>query len=497
MNIIYLRKSRADSPDETVEEVLAKHERILQEYCEHTLGYRISEENIYREVVSGESVEDRVEIKKVLSRVEDGNVDAVIVIEPQRLSRGDLIDCGRIIDTFRYSNTRILTPTQSYDLSNKMERRFFQDELMRGHDYLDYVKEILHRGKMESINRGCYLMARAPYGYDKVTIGRDHTLAPNDKADVVRLIFTRYAEGKTSYEIVNELDSLGIKSPLGYDRWAAPTIERMIRNEHYIGKVVYAKNATTTVMRKGQKVKMRKMQSDYIVRDGKHQAIIDEDLFRRANEQTHRPVKQDCELKNIFAGFIFCATCGRKMSYKENSPTRRYLTCKTVGCQKSVRYDTIVDAVINTLEKEELPNLTAKISGDDSTETKMREQSLRKLKSELSELRKQEETQYELLESRVYTQEVFMHRNKILRDKIKSVESNIDRLSQIKSVDYEERTVTLRESIALMKEECISVKAKNAFLTEVIERIEVGCREVKQENNMKGEEISISMSLTI
>ena len=67
--LIYLRKSRQDDPNETVEEVLAKHEAMLQEYAERELGGRISEENIYREIVSGESIDDRVEIKKVLARI--------------------------------------------------------------------------------------------------------------------------------------------------------------------------------------------------------------------------------------------------------------------------------------------------------------------------------------------------------------------------------------------------------------------------------------------
>ena len=85
--IIYLRKSRQDDPTQTVEEVLAKHEAMLQEHSEREFGGRIPEENIYREVVSGESIDDRVEIKKVLSRIEDPDIKGVLVVEPSRLSR--------------------------------------------------------------------------------------------------------------------------------------------------------------------------------------------------------------------------------------------------------------------------------------------------------------------------------------------------------------------------------------------------------------------------
>ena len=156
--LIYLRKSRQDDPNETVEEVLSKHETILQEYAMRELGGKIPDENIYREVVSGESIDDREEIKKVLARIEDQRVKGVLVIEPSRLSRGDLIDCGRLINDFRYTQTLIATPYMTYNLENKMERKFFQDELLRGRDYLEYTKEILRRGREAAIKRGCYIV---------------------------------------------------------------------------------------------------------------------------------------------------------------------------------------------------------------------------------------------------------------------------------------------------------------------------------------------------
>lgn len=71
--IMYLRKSRQDSPDETVEEVLAKHEGILQEWAKRELGREIPENCIYREVVSGESLAEREEIQRVLSRIRNSS----------------------------------------------------------------------------------------------------------------------------------------------------------------------------------------------------------------------------------------------------------------------------------------------------------------------------------------------------------------------------------------------------------------------------------------
>ena len=69
--IMYLRKSRQDDPNETIEEVLSKHETILQEYMEREYGFRVPPENTYREVCSGESIESREEIKKAPQKTEE------------------------------------------------------------------------------------------------------------------------------------------------------------------------------------------------------------------------------------------------------------------------------------------------------------------------------------------------------------------------------------------------------------------------------------------
>ena len=97
--------------------MLLKHETMLQEHARQELGGAIPEENIYREIVSGESIEEREEMQKVLARIEDPAVKGVLVVDPQRLSRGDLEDCGRLISDLRYTSTQVVTPMMVYNLS--------------------------------------------------------------------------------------------------------------------------------------------------------------------------------------------------------------------------------------------------------------------------------------------------------------------------------------------------------------------------------------------
>ena len=67
----YLRKSRSDDPTLSVDEVLSRHREILKNWEERNLDGFVPEENIYREVVSGETLDGRPEILRILKRIED------------------------------------------------------------------------------------------------------------------------------------------------------------------------------------------------------------------------------------------------------------------------------------------------------------------------------------------------------------------------------------------------------------------------------------------
>ena len=166
----YLRKSRSDDPLLTVEEVLSKHETILDEWAEKHLGKKIPEENKYREVVSGETLKDCPEVQELLRRIESPRIRAVAVVEPQRLTRGDLEDIGRLMKLFKHTDTLIVTPERIYDLRDDYDWEAFERELKRGNDYLEYSKKILNRGKLLSVSQGNYIGSIPPFGYDKDTV---------------------------------------------------------------------------------------------------------------------------------------------------------------------------------------------------------------------------------------------------------------------------------------------------------------------------------------
>ena len=479
--LMYLRKSRQDNPDESVEEVLAKHEAILQEWAVRELGHEIPEDCIYREVVSGESISERVKIQKVLSRIEDPNVVGVVCVDPQRLSRGDLLDCGTLINTFMYTKTFVATPMMTYDLSNKMERRFFQDEFMRGRDYLDYVKEVLNRGRIASVKKGNYIASKPPFGYDKVTIGKDHTLVPNKDADVVRMIFDWYVNDRIGYqEIANRLDDMGVK-PVSTDRWIKNTVAEMLRNVQYDGKVCFNRKKSVTVIKDGEKKISRPMaaEEDMIIVEGKHPAIVDHELFMAAQQiiNNNPRVTTDRELRNAFAGVMVCSECKKKLYYNGYGGKRSpRLECRKKPPHfKSVPYQDVVDTVIFTLENSELPTLEEMQKSNAGTSIAIQQQILKRLEEEMQGYHEQEEMQYELLETKRYTQELFEKRNAALRQKMSECEAKIKkaRLSMPNEIDYEEKVMQLKAAIQGLKDDTLAVEEKNRLLKVIVDRIEI------------------------
>lgn len=478
--LIYLRKSRQDDPRETVEEVLAKHEVQLQEYAQKELGGRIPEENIYREVVSGESIADREEIQKVLARIEDPEIKGVLVIEPQRLSRGDLEDCGRLISDLRYTHTLVVTPYMTYNLENKMERKFFQDELLRGRDYLEYVKEILLRGRIAAVKRGCYIGNTPPYGYKKIKIGKDHTLEIiEEEAEVVRLVFDLYVnEGLTPYRIAQRLNDMNIKAPRG-EKWVKDTIRVVLRNRHYIGKVVFNKIKQTTVIENGEK-KMKRLSQDedvVIVAEGKQPAIIDMATWEAAQKLVarHPREKHTYELKNPLGSVLVCGKCGRAMAQHPYKHAEDRYECRTKPrCYKSVKVSELEDAVITALETAELPELQLKVKNGDGKAVKIQQRLLEKLEKQMAEYHAQEDKQYEFLETGRYTQDVFDRRNAVLRDKMEDCQKQIyqAKAAMPKDVDYEERVVALQNAIDMLKDPEATPAEKNRLLRAIVERIE-------------------------
>lgn len=474
---MYLRKSRADGEHETVEEVLAKHYRILQDYAAAKLGGAIPEELIYREVVSGETIQDRPEMKKLLDRIQTEEITGVLVVDPQRLSRGDLSDCGTIIRAFRYTETLIVTPPKTYDLSDKFDRKFFEMELMRGNDYLEYVKEIMLRGRIASVNEGNFIGSVAPYGYDKVKEGKSYTLVPNAEADTVRLIYELWTkDGIGTTTIANRLNALHIK-PRKSELWSSASIRDMLRNPVYIGKIRWNWRKTIKKYEDGELVSSRpkSKKEDWILVDGKHEAIISEDVYNAslARFGAMPKVKAASGLVNPFAGIMHCS-CGRPMIYQPQRKSAARLHCAyQMRCgNRSATYEEVEMEVIRAL-RAFLTDIAELLEGKADNTPSAHTAVASALHKELNALETQQDRLYEFLEKGIYTSEVFVKRNAALAQRRQELQEAITAAEsqEVTEVDYRQRAVALAESIDILENKSASAEEKNRLLRTVIKDI--------------------------
>lgn len=152
----YLRKSRFDRDyaELSVEETLKRHEAILDRIVKDR-GYYVAK--TYYEVVSGESIAARPEIQKMLEEVSAGIYAGVLVVDVERLARGNGADQAYISQVFQFSSTKIITPTKIYDPSNEFDEEYFEFGLFMSRREYKTINRRLVRGRDSSASEGKWM----------------------------------------------------------------------------------------------------------------------------------------------------------------------------------------------------------------------------------------------------------------------------------------------------------------------------------------------------
>lgn len=487
--LLYLRKSRADDPLLSVEEVLSKHESLLDEWVEKNLSAPIPQENRFKEVVSGESIADRPEFRKILKLIESPQYKAVLVVEISRLGRPDMEEIGRLSKIFRYTRTRVITPVMTFDIANEYERDMFERELKRGNEYLEYTKKLLSRGRELSVKSGNYIGSKPVYGYDKIIImdgkRKCPTLAINEEqANVVRSIFEWYVnENIGTQTVADRLNEFGITPPQT-TKWTADTIRKVVENPIYIGKVRWNTRKEVRVVRDGEIVKTRPLNEDddFILVEGKHEAIISEKMYEAAlakRGRTHRACSNK-ELRNPLASLLYCE-CGRAMSYRHSTRGNLQYREPRLVCngQKycnngSCSVDELVEFVIEVLKKR-IADFEVEAKGEDNELTKAQERLIESLEKKLSDIEYREISMWESQldsETKMPPNVIRVLTAKLERER-EETEKAIEkaRSEMVKPIDYEKQIVTFQMAIEALLNDNVSVAEKNFYLKKCISRI--------------------------
>ncbi|MDR2686882.1 MAG: recombinase family protein [Oscillospiraceae bacterium] len=497
-HLIYLRKSRADTEAETrgEGETLARHEKALLDLAARL---RLAVGGIYREIVSGDSIASRPWMQRLLSEVGDGKWEGVLVMEIERLARGDSIDQGIVMQAFKYSGTKVVTPLKVYDPNDEFDEQYFEFGLFMSRQEYKTIARRMQRGREAAVREGKYVSNMAPYGYRRVRLPdqRGWTLEPvEEQADVVRMMFDLYVSGercpggtprRLGYEaLARKLNSMGIPPARG-DYWRSSSVREILINPTYIGKIRWGRRPETRKIENGEKVTARASRGgNCLTVDGLHPAVVGVEAFSRAQEimaaNRMPPVRYTRELANPLAGLIVCGKCGRKMRFTRSPPPRTsaYLACPVRACPN-------VCSSYAAVEERLLASLRGWLSGyriqlrqgaqgpPDPSRAEVLRRALKQSEAGLAALAKQTSSLHDLLERGVYSAETFLSRSRELAARVSEEEARRGAMeAEIALAASREQA---RASIVPKAERLLSVyddlptpAAKNILLKELIEK---------------------------
>lgn len=489
---IYLRKSRADRDLEgqSVEEVLERHKKILLDLAVRK-GLYIEE--IYEEVVSGETIKDRPEIQRLINDCYVGKYEGVLVVEITRLSRGNQADAQTIIDCFTYANNNkgvlVVTPTKTYDIAhNHDDAEYLEFELFMSRREYKMIKRRMDRGRIQAVVEGNYMGSYRPYGYDIIKNKREktRTLIPNkEEAPIVKLIFEWAAkENLSPRKIALRLDSMGVPTYSGDPEWSDATIKTILTNPTYTGKVRWNDRMQVKTMKDGELVTSRPRSShteQYMEYDGKHKkyALVDEETFKTASSRfCVDRTKANYKLQNPLAGLLVCKHCKKMMRfqlYKNRATTKpRFLHRPSELCiVKSVVADDLMNALIHAIKlyiedfEMKVDNLPDVNENTLTTQIEALQKELLKTERKLSKL-------FDAWENENISDNEFVERKTVNNERIASIKKQINELEESipEKEEYEEKIELFSEALDTLLDESIEAKIKNEYLKSIFDRIE-------------------------
>lgn len=319
--------------------------------------------------------------QQMLSDIEAGHINCVIVKDLSRLGRNS-IDTGYYIEQYFYShNVRFIAVTDQFDTADPGNLHggiMLPLKNMINEAYaLDIGRKIKAQAR-QAMKDGDYIGGRAPYGYRKDPDNCHKLLIDENTAPVVKQIFEWAHERVGLNRIVRNLNEMGIPAPshykkstgeitspglIGSGKWQTRTVIRILESEVYTGDLVQGK----TKIVDHQQVKAG--EDNLIVAKRTHEPIISHELFTAVQEYR----KQVCEesraksknpyTPNIFKGKVFCADCGRSLhrqrAERKKGPDIYWFHCLTNSrvekdtCKGVMMRETeLIATVTAVLEKE-------------------------------------------------------------------------------------------------------------------------------------------------
>ncbi len=309
---IYTRKSNEDGLEQKFNSLDAQRV-ACEKYIKSREGWVALAKRYDDGGFSGKNLE-RPAIKELFEDVKAGEVDCVVVYTLDRLSR-ETKDSIEVTSFFRRHRVNFIAVTQIFDNNTPMGK--FVQTVLSGAAQLEreMIVERVKNKIATSKEQGLWMGGTLPLGYDV----KDKELIINEKeAKTVKHIFERYMELRSMAELARELNREGYRTKrfeaksgkvYGGEIFKKATVRRIITNPTYMGKVKH-------------------YDKQY---KGKHEAIIEEEKWQKAQElikdQPYRKAKYE---EALLKGIIKCKSCNVNMTLtyaKKENKRYRYYVC--------------------------------------------------------------------------------------------------------------------------------------------------------------------------
>ena len=278
---------------------------------------------------------DRPAISEALRLVENRQVSNFIVKDLSRLGRS-YIKVGQLTEiTFPSFDVRFIALNDGVDSNkpNETNSIFLPIKSLMDEMYAADTSKKIRAVVQAKAKAGERVTTNPPYGYLKDSNNPKNWIIDPVASEVVKRIFQEAKSGKSLSEISKGLESdkifkpdrhrieIGLKSissslnveTLPYF-WTRETLSAILGREEYLGHTVNLRTRTKSYK---DKRKVNNSKEDWLVFKNTHEAIIDQETFdivqkMRSHKRSNQRYKNRIGHENLFAGLVFCGTCGRK-----------------------------------------------------------------------------------------------------------------------------------------------------------------------------------------
>ena len=299
----YIRVSTDRQTELSPESQLAEIQRFAKQN-----GYIIPKEYVFRDDgISGRHADKRPEFQKMiaLSKTKPSPFSAILVWKYSRFSRNQE-------EAIVYKSMLKKNEVAVISISEQMDDSPYSSLIERIIEWMDEYYSIrlsgeVKRGMTERVERGGAVSIPA-FGYN--IENKEYVINP-DTAPFVKKIFTDYLSGIPMIRIAKNLNDLKVKTTRG-GLWENRTIEYILRNPIYIGKIRWNPKRRT---------RRNYDDPDIMIVDGRHEAIITEETFNKVqelldlNKKKHLPhVRSTINEEYMLHGLLKCSNCGATLS---------------------------------------------------------------------------------------------------------------------------------------------------------------------------------------